>query len=387
MARIGIPMQITNSPTFCASPWTFLNIDQTGRVMPCMHSGYELGNLKQNTVQEVLSGERMRELKQTMACGEWHNACSWCKQLEETTGSSGRTVRQLDSLVAEKINNDIDYFGLEHMVVNWSNLCNLTCVYCNSETSTAWQSIKKIPINHVKNEHQDLIELAKTHGKNIQGLTLGGGEPLLQKGLVEFLSYLDSQKINVVVTTNLSVEIVNNPVYQTLKQWPNVTWMVSFDNADPVKFEYVRNGATWQQFEKNLDTMIADGQNIQAHPAYSIYCALEVDKYYEFCQQKGIDLFWCELTYPLNLDIRRQPLILRQLAVAEIDKVLAKWQSRSGFALDTLERYRTTLLDNSYLFNSDYKIDTLKWHKDIEQQLNKSNTFEQLWPELVETLK
>ena len=67
MARIGIPMQITNSPTFCASPWTFLNIDQTGRVMPCMHSGYELGNLKQNTVQEVLSGERMRELKQTIA--------------------------------------------------------------------------------------------------------------------------------------------------------------------------------------------------------------------------------------------------------------------------------------------------------------------------------
>ena len=70
--------------------------------------------------------------------------------------------------------------------------------------------------------------------------------------------------------------------------------------------------------------------------------------------------------------------------MAEIDRVLAKWQGRSGFALDTLERYRTTLLDNSYLFNSDYKIDTLKWHKDMEQQLNKTTTFEQLWPELLE---
>lgn len=377
----------TKSPTFCASPWTFLNIDQTGRVMPCMHSGYELGNLKNNTIQEILAGNKMLDLKHAMSNGHWHDACSWCKQLEETTGSSGRTVRQLSAEVADKIDKDVNYFGLEHMVVNWSNLCNLTCVYCNPETSTAWQSVKKIPINHIKNEHQDLIELAKLHGKNIQGLTLGGGEPLLQKGLVEFLSYLDSQKINIVVTTNLSVEITNNPVYQTLRQWPNVTWMVSFDNADPAKFEYVRNGASWQQLEKNIDTMIADKQSIQAHPAYSIYCALDIDQYYDFCQRKGIDLFWCELTHPWDLDIRRQPKPLRDMAIAEIDKVLAKWQGRSGFALDTLERYRATLVDNSYLFNSDYRIDTLKWHKDMEQQLNKSTTFEELWPELVEVLQ
>lgn len=73
-----------------------------------------------------------------------------------------------DTLAA--INSDPDFFKLEHLVVNWSNLCNLTCVYCNPQTSTAWQSVKKIPINHVKNEHEDLIELVKTQGHNIQGL-------------------------------------------------------------------------------------------------------------------------------------------------------------------------------------------------------------------------
>ena len=112
----------TKSPTFCASPWTFLNIDQTGRVMPCMHSGYELGNLKYNTIQEILAGSKMSELKHAMSNGHWHSACAWCKQLEETTGSSGRTVRQLSEEVAGKIDQDVNYFGLEHMVVNWSNL-------------------------------------------------------------------------------------------------------------------------------------------------------------------------------------------------------------------------------------------------------------------------
>ena len=44
---------ITQSPTFCSAPWTSLNIDQTGRVFPCMHSGYELGNIKEIPIQQT----------------------------------------------------------------------------------------------------------------------------------------------------------------------------------------------------------------------------------------------------------------------------------------------------------------------------------------------
>ena len=76
---------ITKSPTFCSAPWTSLNIDQTGRVFPCMHSGYELGNIKEIPIQQVLLNAPARELKNAMAQGEWHAACTWCKQLEETT--------------------------------------------------------------------------------------------------------------------------------------------------------------------------------------------------------------------------------------------------------------------------------------------------------------
>ena len=104
-----------------------------------------------------------------------------------------------------------------------------------------------------------MIELARTQGHNIQGLSLGGGEPLLQKGLDVFLSYIDSSKVRVMVTTNLSMEISTNPVYQILKTWPKVEWMVSFDNANKEKFEYVRDRANWEQFVKNLRQMKQDG--------------------------------------------------------------------------------------------------------------------------------
>ena len=377
---------ITKSPTFCPAPWTSLNIDQTGRVMPCFHTGYELGNIKHIPIQQVLIDKPLQDLRQTMARGEWHDACAWCKRLEETTGTSGRTVRHADSNTLAAIDNDLDFFKLEHLVINWSNLCNLTCVYCNPETSTAWQSIKRIPINHVKNEHQDLIELARTQGHNIQGLSLGGGEPLLQKGLDKFLNYINPDKVRVMVTTNLSVDLLTNPIYQMLKDWPSVDWMISFDNADKEKFEYVRDGASWEQFVKNLRQMKKDNQHVLAHPAYSIYCALDLEEYYDFCDQENLSIFWCELNHPEDLDMRRQPMALRQLAIDEIDRVVAKYIHRQHLAVDALERYRLTLQDNSYLLNIHHTTNVQVFHQNIETQLKKSVSFADLWPTIVNTL-
>lgn len=387
MAGASTPMSISQSKTFCSSPWTFLNIDQTGKVLPCMHSGYELGNLKEKSIQEILKDKPLRDLRETIARGEWHSACDLCQSLESNGRKSGRTLRDASDEVKQNIDRDIEWFSLNGVVINWSNLCNLTCVYCNPHTSTAWQSVEKIPIQLIKNNHPDLIELAKTHGKNIKGLSLGGGEPLLQKGLPEFLQQLDSEATSVMVTTNLSVDIKNNLVYQELKKWKKVDWMVSFDNADRDKFEYVRNGASWDQFVANIDQMKRDGQHVIAHPAYSIYCAFELDQYYEFCINNELDVFWCELTHPFELDTRRLPMEIRQLAIDEIKKIVEKYSAKNNLALGTLNGYINSLNDNSGLCNIERKLDTLAWHQEIEKKLKHTNTFEQLWPWLANKIR
>jgi radical SAM protein with 4Fe4S-binding SPASM domain len=380
MARIGFSIMITSSPTFCPAPWTSLNIDQTGRVSPCMHCFDSVGNIKESTIQQVLAGPIHKSIRETMARGQWHDACRLCKQSEEATGVSARTMRIATPETLAAIDNNIDWFEPHHIVVNWSNLCNLTCTYCNAETSTAWQSIKKIPINHVKNEHADLIELVKQHGHSVQGLTLGGGEPLLQKGLVDFLRCLLPQQVRVMVTTNLSVDLSANSVYQELRTWPSVDWQISFDNVTKEKFEYVRDRASWEQFTKNIDILKQDDQHVMAHPAYSIYCAFDIVEYYEFCEEKDLDIFWCELTHPWDLDVRRLAKPIRDIAVEEIDQVVARWGSKGCMATDTLQRYRANLIDPAYLTSFDtYHADPIKYSRSVEQELNKTVAFEQLW--------
>jgi organic radical activating enzyme len=319
-----------------------------------------------------------------MTRGEWYPGCSWCKELEETTGVSGRTVRSASEQTLKAIEHDpVNYFELQHIVVNWSNLCNLACTYCNPDTSTAWQSIKGIPINHVKNEHPDLIELVQTQGHTVKGLALGGGEPLLQKGLLDFLQYLVPEQVQVLVTTNLSIDITNNPIYNELRTWPEVQWQISFDNVTKDKFEYVRHGAKWETFVDNIKIMKQHGQRVVAHPAYSIYCAMDLVEYYEFCIEHQLDLFWCELIHPQELDVRRYSEPIRQQAIAEIDRVVEKYSDHKNLAIDTLKRYRMTLVDNSYLYEL-YGFNPPRFHELKERELKPTHTFAQLWPELAD---
>jgi radical SAM protein with 4Fe4S-binding SPASM domain len=377
---------ITKSPTFCSVPWTSLNIDQTGRVFPCMLSFYELGNIKQQPIQDIIKGPALTEIKNTMAQEKWHTACQWCELMETTTGSSARTNRRVDDDVLTSIDQDYNYFCLQDLTINWSNLCNLTCTYCNPDTSTAWQAVKKIPIELVNNQHNSLIELVQAQGKNIKGLTLGGGEPLLQKSLPNFLNYLDPEKVRVLVTTNLSMDLTTNPVYQILKTWPNVNWQISFDNASKEKFEYVRRGASWEQFVANINLMKQDQQHISAHPAYSIYCALELEDYYKFCIDYDLDLFWCELSNPWDLDVRRYALPVRQLAIDQIDRVIELYGNTVSdrWALSTLNGYRKQLVDNGYIFNPEYQANPVRYHHTCEQERAYQHCFQDLWPDVAQ---
>jgi hypothetical protein len=187
--------------------------------------------------------------------------------------------------------------------------------------------------------------------------------------------------VQVLVTTNLSVDITNNPIYNELRTWPGVQWQISFDNVTKDKFEYVRHGATWETFVDNIKIMKQHGQRVVAHPAYSIYCAMDLVEYYEFCIEHQLDLFWCELIHPQHLDVRRYSEPIRQQAIAEIDRVVEKYNQHNNLAIDTLKRYRMTLVDNSYLYEFP-EFNPPQFHEKKEQELKTAHTFVQLWPEL-----
>jgi organic radical activating enzyme len=362
---------------------------QSGQVLPCFHSHgwsdgqqHSLGNIKQQSIQAVIAGPVMQQLRNTIAQGKWHPFCGQCQSLESQGLHSPRQSKTHTWSAGQLIDHAPDAFELTHLALNWSNICNLTCTYCNPATSTAWQRVLNLPITHVRNDSAGLIDLVQNSTGTLVGLSLGGGEPLLQPGLLELLQQVNRDAVNVMVTTNLSLDLEHNAIYQELSTWPNVQWMISFDNVQAARFEYVRRGADWSLFEHNIQQLKDQGQQVTAHPAYSVYCAFDLVEYYAFCQAHNLPIFWCDLSHPEALDARRLSPELRQQARKEIDQVVALYGSGpdrdSRWSLDTLTRYQSQLTQDP-----ETVVDPAAWHAAQEQLRSYTHSFAQLWPELL----
>ena len=236
-----------------------------------------------------------------------------------------------------------------------------------------------------------LIENSKT----LYSIGIGGGEPLLQKEIGSLLSQLKNP-VSAYITTNLSVELENNQIFETIKNNKNINsvWSISFDGIGD-KFEYVRHGATWNQFRKNIDVLKKYNQKIEAHPAYSIYCAFDLLEYVDFCVDQELSIYWCDIFEPHQLDIRYSPKSLRDIAIQNIDAVFKKYENRStlNLNLDLLKKYREMAI-KGFHFNPAFNLlsdkqkaqNMLDFNKKIETQLPKAKLFAEVWPKVHSTL-
>lgn len=91
--------------------------------------------------------------------------------------------------------------------------CNLKCSYCD----TSWANQENVKFELM--DSRDIYEyIKKTEIKNI---TLTGGEPLMQEGILELLELLTSDNLRIEIETNGSIDLkpfieLSNPVSFTM---------------------------------------------------------------------------------------------------------------------------------------------------------------------------
>ena len=388
---------ISNSKTFCINPWATLRISQNGDVGVCSYSK-NVGNLNIVPLHELHQGTTINEIKGCIAKGEWHEACVYCKDAEEVGGRSDRlhANQVVDQSLIDSIDADPSKNYLSYLSINQSNLCNLSCTYCGPTHSTEWGKKLSIPINVTRIDIDSTIDYLTQHKDSLVGIMFGGGEPLLQKHTHLFLERLGTpdKQLKISLTTNLSVPLENNPVWKTIQQLGDAAvfcdWLVSFESIGD-KFEYVRNGASWEVFKKNIKLLKDAGQVVTAHPAFGIYCAFDLVEYCDFCVENDLPIFWCDIFSPYQLDVRYLPSALRELVVSNIDAVLTKYKDHKLVPTATLIKYKDMAINGvSFVApeaNDKERADNiLKFNQSIENTLKKTVWFADLWPAINQQL-
>jgi radical SAM protein with 4Fe4S-binding SPASM domain len=244
------------SQHFCSVPWNHVKVDANGQVKTCVRGRAVLGNIKNQTITEILKNPVLQEIRETLYNDRLPENCVNCQTLENQT-SAGRYQFLRNLYNSYFLKKDVDYsdfsaFNLAGIDLHWGSTCNLKCITCWEKQSSAIAQELKIPIlNNSESEVNSVLNLIIDNQHNLQEIYLSGGEPTLIKHNLRLLQSLSKNNdLLLRVNSNFTFDL-NNQILQEILKFPNVLFTVSADSTDH-RFNYMRSGADWNQFVHNI---------------------------------------------------------------------------------------------------------------------------------------
>lgn len=370
---------------YCAAPWRGLHINIRGDVKTCCAGNPNmLGNLNDQGIEQILNGDKLKEIRSALRQGQTHEYCRNCVERESRGGESERTWHNKINEFFDTTQAGLNYEYPTLLDIRWNSTCNLSCNYCGPNDSSKWAALRGIPIsNNTRKYYSDVCDYIAKNNQHIKEVALIGGEPLLLPENERLLDVIPEDCV-VTVITNLNNVLENNKIFQKLASRRQVGWSISFDNIGP-RFEYVRYGADWQLQLHNLDLI----QNLMRnhghwggiHAVYNLYNATRLVEFKQFAQQRGLSIMWQPLSGPRPLDPTVYGQEIAALAAAEIQRLFDTCDitAEERMLFETsLAHYKTKRSANPNMLGQ-----LKKFVAEIESlhpdQLGK---FHELWPEI-----
>jgi radical SAM protein with 4Fe4S-binding SPASM domain len=370
---------------YCAAPWRGLHINPRGDVKTCCAGDPNmLGNLNEKTIDEILNGQQIQEIRDIVRQGTLHpEYCRNCIEAERY-GSSERQWHN-------NISPDVDYSTDDHrpalIDARWNITCNLSCNYCGPKCSSKWAGMMKIHHHSgVRPYYEQVCDYIDQYRDSVREVALVGGEPLLLSENQRLLSSIPKDAV-VTLITNLNVDFKDNKIVEKLRQRSRVGWSMSFDNIGE-KFEYVRSGGNWSLLSENVKkvktlTEVA-GHWGGIHAVYNLYNCTRLCELREYANQEGFSIQWQTLHQPDCLDPAMHAPWVRELAQLEIKNYQSK------FDQTPLEvSFFNAVLDRLDTIDPDWEMVAVRFREHTHLIETKYHTkdlggFQNLWPELAE---
>lgn len=374
------------SKSFCVLPWIHLNTWPNGNVYPCCLTDWreEIGNLKDNTLEELWNGDTMKSIRKDMLEGKQHHSCRKCYQQEDNGLDSTRTssnrwfekhIPQITDNTKEDGHNDD--FKLLYWDFRFSNLCNMKCRMCGSFLSSKWwedevkiyggSPLPKAIINVNDYSKKNIDTYLDDFIDKVEEIYFAGGEPLLMEE-----HYYILQKLVEVGNTDLRLRYNTNLGYLKFKKYDNIElWkpfiekdygnVTIFASIDGVgkNAEYSRKGTKWNVIEENIKKCLDANINFHISCTTNIFNVMYIPEFVEEMKKLGVPHYNIHLnnvlTNPHHYHINILPDNLKQevkkryirhlksLDDTNADELRPKYESIFNFLDEPLAEPRETI--------------------------------------------
>lgn len=348
------PKNLFTNKSFCVLPWSGFILEADGDIKNCVISKEKWGNIHDNSIQELIEGEKNQNIRKEMINDRKPHNCSGCYLQEENRkeisaiSSRNYYLKELGTSFIDEPNN----FKLRHVDLRWTNSCNQACVYCGPKWSSKWAQELNTDIRSDKQKRQQVKDYIFKNIKTLTNIYLAGGEPMLMKENEEFLQELLKKNPNVNIRVNTNLSKTNTKVFDLICKFKNVHWTVSVETIEE-QYEYVRYHGKWDDFLNNLNTIKKLNHKISFNMLFFILNYSTMFRTVDYFKQLGFH----DNSFVIGPLYEPKPLNVLNLPKDKLEWVINKLQNE----IVNSDFY----LKNSYQ-NILHYITTTKWQKNLK---------------------
>jgi MoaA/NifB/PqqE/SkfB family radical SAM enzyme len=320
------------SKTFCILPFVHSTITTNGDIqLCCVSQEKSQHNINESNVANWWNSSYLKEVRQKMLDGQEIDACRECYDVEKKNLISHRQKFNKEYKIVQTKHADkiIDYLGYTdllapiYMEVQLTNLCNLKCIMCREQDSSAFLTENK-KLNIAVHNQQEFewnthaIEQIRDlfNQPNINFINLRGGEPFMVPQIKEILlsSIANGTAKNIKLHISTNCTKFDESWVEVLSNFKEIRMMCSIDATDRL-LEYIRFGSNWQLIQDNISLMRKiTNVNIIVNAVLQNTNLLGIDKLINWCQDEKLFLQFESIMHPMYLKTDVLPNELHKLA-------------------------------------------------------------------------
>ena len=280
--------------SLCPLPFAGLYIEPSGNVKCCSISRQTLGNIHTQSIKDLINGETVKSIRRDMLEEKFPSNCNECYEKEKNFKSINfnqisNRLYHIGKLGTSpvKLYEDENNFESQQLDVRWRNTCNGACVYCGPELSSRWAVELNDTKRMTKQAMSDSIEYVYDHIDTVKTLYLCGGEPMMMKENVKLVKIIADTRPELDIRINTNLSNLNNPVYETIKDLPNIHWILSAEASED-RFEYIRYPLRWTTFINNFKAIQKLPHKISMNMSWNILNAFGIFEFIDIMIKNGM---------------------------------------------------------------------------------------------------
>jgi len=301
--------------TICHVPMRSLYFGFGGIVTACcFNRNYVLGKFPENSIAEIIHGEKRKALQKHLSETDFSYGCQFCKDMIASRDYMSVGARFADAFPD---NGDLP----SEMIFELDNTCNLRCEMCSAKFSSAHNNGIRVTAPY---DNEDFINQLKPFIPHLTETKFLGGEPFLSDIYPKIWELIIAINPECKIRIQSNGTILNEKIKDILQRG-NFQIGLSIDTLNPERYAKIRSGAKIEKSLENLEFFNYICKKNNDHTSISV-CPmkenrLDIPELVDFCNKKDIYIYFNDVT--------TEGVTISELSAQELDELATYYKKNN----------------------------------------------------------